>query len=343
MGIAVGVALNASLFSYYAGDSLVLGISGAKELKAEDAPQLWNVVQEMAIASNVPMPRVYLIDDTAPNAFATGRDPQHASVAITTGLLQKLDREELQGVMAHELSHVRNFDIRFSLMVGVLVGSIALLADFFLRFTFWGGGRRSRSSNDSGGGGLQIVVFLVAIVLAILAPIVARLVQMAVSRQREYLADASGVELTRNPLGLERALAKITLDTEPLEVANRATQHLYFDNPLKAATGKSSNRFSTHPPALERINRLRELSGQPPVTSPDQVLDPTAMAEALGQGSGGPTASLPRGAAGFVGGGGTSVPPVAVTHPGTPAPEPPEPPQGRPPQPPPPPGWNRPS
>ena len=169
----------------------------------------------MAIAANVPMPRVYLIDDTAPNAFATGRDPQHASVAITTGLLQKLDREELQGVMAHELCHVRNFDIRFSLMVGVLVGSIALLADFFLRFTFWGGGRRRRSSdsNSGGGGGLQIVIFVVAIVLAILAPIIARLVQLAVSRQREYLADASGVELTRNPVGLERALAKITLDT----------------------------------------------------------------------------------------------------------------------------------
>jgi len=242
----------------------------------------------MAIAANVPMPRVYLIDDTAPNAFATGRDPKHASVAITIGLLQKLDREELQGVMAHELSHVRNFDIRFSLMVGVLVGSIALLADFFLRFTFWGGGgRRSRSSNDSGGGGLQIVVFVVAIVLAILAPIMARLVQMAVSRQREYLADASGVELTRNPVGLERALAKITLDTEPLEVANRATQHLYFENPIKAATGQSSNLFSTHPPALERINRLRQLSGQPAVSSPDQVLDPRIAAAELG-GAGAP-------------------------------------------------------
>jgi heat shock protein HtpX len=273
MGIAIAVGLIAALFSYYGGDSLVLTISGAKEVTTESAPQLMNVVQEMAIAANVPMPRVYIIDDTAPNAFATGRDPEHASVAITIGLLQKLDREELQGVMAHELSHVRNFDIRFSLMVGVLVGSIALLADFFLRFTFWGGGRRSRSSNEGGGGGLQIVVFAIAIVLAILAPIMARLVQMAVSRQREYLADASGVELTRNPVGLERALAKITLDTEPLEVANRATQHLYFENPIKAATGKSTNLFSTHPPAIDRINRLRQLSGQAPVSAPEQVLD----------------------------------------------------------------------
>jgi heat shock protein HtpX len=278
LAVAIGIGLVASLFSYFGGDSLVLSISGAKEVTAKDAPQLVNVVQEMALAANVPMPRVYLIDDTAPNAFATGRDPAHASVAITTGLLQKLDREELQGVMAHELSHVRNFDIRFSLMVGVLVGSIALLADFFLRFTFWGGGRRSRNSEGSGGGGLQIVVFVLAIVLAILAPIIARLVQMAVSRQREYLADASGVELTRNPVGLERALAKITLDTEPLEVANRATQHLYFDNPIKAASGKSSSLFSTHPAALDRINRLRALTAQPPVTSPDQVLDPAAMA-----------------------------------------------------------------
>jgi len=279
---AIGLGLVASLVSYYAGDSIVLATSGAREIGPEDMPQLHNVVQEMAIAANVPMPKVYLIDDTAPNAFATGRDPQHASVAITSGLLQKLDREELQGVMAHELSHVRNYDIRFSLMVGVLVGSIALLADFFLRFTFWGGGRRSRRDSDSGGGGLQIVIFAVAIVLAILAPIVARLVQLAVSRQREYLADASGVELTRNPYGLERALAKITLDTEPLEVANRATQHLYFDNPIKAATGGSRGLFSTHPAAIDRVNRLRELSSQPPVPDVSYVLDPNTMAGLVG-------------------------------------------------------------
>src|SRR5690349_17563915 len=281
---AIGLGLLASLVSYFAGDSLVLATSGAKEVGPNDIPQLTNVVQEMAIAANVPMPKVYLIDDTAPNAFATGRDPQHASVAITTGLLQKLDREELQGVMAHELSHVRNYDIRFSLMVGVLVGSIALLADFFLRFTFWGGGRsRGRDSNSGGGGAIQMVVFLLAITLAILAPIVSRLVQLAVSRQREYLADASGIELTRNPYGLERALAKISLDTEPLEVANRATQHLYFENPIKAADPRSSNLFSTHPAAISRINRLRELSGQPEVSDPVQVLDPVAMHASLGE------------------------------------------------------------
>lgn len=280
-GIAIVVGLVASLFSYYLGDSLVLSVSGAKEVTAETHPQLINVVQEIAIAANVPMPKVYLIDDTAPNAFATGRDPQHASVAITIGLLQKLDREELQGVMAHELSHVRNFDIRFSLMVGVLVGSIALLADFFLRFSFWGGGGRRSRDRDSGGGGLQIIVFVIAIVLAILAPIMARMVQMAVSRQREYLADVSGVELTRNPAGLERALAKIALDPEPLEVANRATQHLYFENPIKSATSRSSSLFSTHPPVMERINRLRALAGEGPVAAPELVLDPAAAQAAL--------------------------------------------------------------
>jgi heat shock protein HtpX len=272
MALAIGIGLAASLISYYAGDAIVLTASGAKEVNAQDLPQLINVVQEMALAANVPMPKVYLIDDTAPNAFATGRDPQHASVAITIGLLQKLDREELQGVMAHELSHVRNFDIRFSLMVGVLVGSIALLADFFLRFTFWGGGRRGRRDSSSEGGGLQVVILVVALVFAVLAPIAARLVQMAISRQREYLADAAGVELTRNPFGLERALAKIALDQEPLEVANRATQHLYFENPMKGASGKSSDLFATHPPVMDRINRLRELTSQPPLEAPEQVL-----------------------------------------------------------------------
>jgi heat shock protein HtpX len=280
MGVAIVVGLAASLFTYYLGDSLVLSISGAKEVTAQTHPQLFNVVQEMAVAAAVPMPRVYLIDDTAPNAFATGRDPRHASVAITVGLLQKLDREELQGVMAHELSHVRNFDIRFSLMVGVLVGSIALLADFFMRFTFLGGGNRSRN-RDSGGGGLQVLILVVALVLAVVAPIMARLVQMAISRQREYLADASAIELTRNPYGLQQALAKIALDKEPLEVANRATQHLYFENPIKHADARSGSLFSTHPPVVERINRLRALGGMAPVTGPEAVLGPASMAPPL--------------------------------------------------------------
>ena len=226
------------------------------------------MVRELTIAADIPMPRVYIINDAAPNAFATGRDPQHASVAITSGLLGKLDREELQGVIGHELSHVRNLDIRFTLLVGVLVGSIALLADFFLRFTFWsgvaGGGRRRSGGSDSAGG-LQAIMFVVAIVLAIIAPFFAALVQLAVSRQREYLADASSVELTRDPYGLERALAKIAADPEPLKEANRATQHLYIVNPLKKLGDHSSGLFSTHPPILDRINRLRQLSGEAPL------------------------------------------------------------------------------
>ncbi len=267
--IAIIVAMLLSLGSYFGGDKLVLATSGAKEVTQESAPQLMNVVREMSLAGGTPMPKVYLIEDTAPNAFATGRSPKHASVAITTGLLQKLDREELQGVIAHELGHVRNYDIRFALLVAVLVGSIALMADFFLRFTFWGGGRRGGGDRDRGGGGLAAILFIVAIVLAILAPIIARFVQLAVSRQREYLADSSSVELTRNPRGLERALAKIAGDREVLEVANRATQHLYFTNPIKKFEDRASGLFSTHPPIVERINRLRQLTGEPPLVESD--------------------------------------------------------------------------
>ena len=260
-----------ALGSYFGGDSLVLAASQARPVDDTTQPQLMDIVRELTLAAGIPMPKVYVIPDSAPNAFATGRDPKHASIAVTTGLLEKLDREELQGVIGHELSHVRNYDIRFTLLVGVLVGSIALLADFFLRFTFWGGmggGRRSSSSSSSGsdsGGGIQVIVFFVAIVLAILAPIAARLVQLAVSRQREYLADASSVDLTRNPQGLETALMKIAADPDPLEVANRATQHLYVVNPMKKLSDRGSALFSTHPPILDRVNRLRAMNGQPPL------------------------------------------------------------------------------
>ena len=270
--IAFAIGTLMAVGSYFGGDKLVLSVSGAKEVREEDAPQLFNVVREMTIAANIPMPKVYVINDTAPNAFATGRDPKHASIAITTGLLEKLNREELQGVIGHEISHVRNFDIRFSLVVGVLVGSIALLSDFFLRYTFWGGGGRRSRDRDSGGGGLQLIFFVLAIVLAILAPIAARLVQLAVSRQREFLADASAVEITRNPAGLQGALAKIATDQEVLEVANRGTQHLYFANPIKKFESRSSNLFATHPPIIERINRLRALTGEQPLSPQESHL-----------------------------------------------------------------------
>ncbi len=268
--LAIGIGSVSGLAAFYSGDKLVLTVSGARPVDESTAPQLMNVVREMSIAANLPMPKVYTIDDTAPNAFATGRDPAHASIAITTGLLEKLDREELQGVIGHELSHVRNFDIRFSLVLGVMVGAIAILADFFLRFTFWGGmSSRRSSSRDSGGNGAAAVIAVIAIILAILAPIISRFIQLAVSRQREYLADASSVALTRNPYGLERALAKIDADQEVLEVANRGTQHMYFTNPIKRFEARSSGLMDTHPPILDRINRLRQLTGEAPLQSAD--------------------------------------------------------------------------
>jgi len=267
IAVAVVIATVLSISSYFGGDKLVLMSSGAREVDranpADQYKQLTNVVTEMSLASGQPMPRLYVIDDTAPNAFATGRDPQHASVAVTTGLMQKMDREELQGVIAHEMSHIGNYDIRFTLLVGVLVGSIALLADWFLRYTFWfGGGRRGGGRREGGGGGLQAIIFVVAILLAILAPIIGRMVQLAVSRSRESLADVSAVELTRNPVGLARALRSIADDPEVLEVANRATQHLYIVNPIKSFEERSKSMWDTHPPIAERIAVLRNLAGQ---------------------------------------------------------------------------------
>jgi heat shock protein HtpX len=263
---AVVVATFLSIGSYFAGDQLVLLSSGAREVPVADPPddmkQLVNVVTEMSIAGGLPMPKVYAIDDTAPNAFATGRDPKHASLAVTTGLLQKMDREELQGVIGHEMSHIGNYDIRFTLLVGVLVGSIALLSDWFLRYGFWfGGGRRGRDS-DRGGGGAGAILFVIAIALAVIAPIIGRLVQLAVSRRRESLADVSAVELTRNPVGLARALRTIADDPEVLEAANRATQHLYIVNPIKSFEERSASMWDTHPPLAERIAVLRGLAGQ---------------------------------------------------------------------------------
>jgi heat shock protein HtpX len=275
VAIAVAFGLLSALGSYYGGDQLVLASSHAQEVGPQQAPQLFNVVGEMATAAGVPMPKVYIIDDPSPNAFATGRDPQHSSIAVTSGLLQKMNREELQGVIGHEMSHVRNYDIRFTLIVGVLVGSIALLAQIFLRYTFWfGGGRRNNDSN-SGGGGLAVLFLVIGVVMAVLAPIFTALVQMAVSRQREYLADASSVELTRNPHGLESALAKLASDKESLHSANGATQHLYIVNPLKKLGG-GSNLFSTHPPIVDRIDRLRQLTGDPPM-DPAEVRQLTGL------------------------------------------------------------------
>src|SRR5688500_18089963 len=265
--LALIVATVMSIGSFFAGDALVMATSGAREVNRAEPPdryqQLVNVVEEMRLAGGLPPPRLWVIDDSAPNAFATGRDPKHASVAVTTGLLDKLDREQLQGVIGHEMSHIGNLDIRFTLLVGVLVGSIALLADWFLRFTFsGGGGRRSSSDSERGGGGARALLFILALVLAVVAPLIGRLVQAAVSRTRESLADATAVELTRNPVGLARALRTISDDPEVLEVANRATQHLYIVNPIKSFEERAKSLWDTHPPIGERIRALENIAGR---------------------------------------------------------------------------------
>ena len=256
----VAAALTAG--SYFGGSSALLGISRAREIPREADPQLFNVVEELCLAGGIPMPKIYLIDDTAMNAFATGRDPEHSAVAITLGLRQKLTRDELQGVMAHELSHVRHYDILYAMLMAVMVGVLVMLCDVFLRSLWFGAGsRRRRSSRDQEGGNpLQLVLVIVAIVLAIIAPILARIIQMSLSRQREYLADAGSVELTRNPEGLAGALVKLSGDQEVLEVANRATAPLYIVHPIKKFEARAKSVFSTHPPIEDRVKRLMELA-----------------------------------------------------------------------------------
>jgi heat shock protein HtpX len=252
--LACLVGTISGLVSYYAGERIMLAASRAREVTHDEAPQLFNVVEEMAIAGGLPRPKVYIIEDSAPNAFATGRDPEHASIAVTSGLLEKLNRDELQGVIAHEMSHVGNFDIRYSMLVGILVGTTVLISDFFLRGLWFGGGRRRE-----GGGQAQVIMIIVAVVLAILAPVFARLLQLSISRQREYLADATAVKFTRNPKGLADALQKISSDREVLEAANRATAHLYIVNPIKKFENRAKGLFSTHPPIEERIQILRTM------------------------------------------------------------------------------------
>lgn len=258
LALAFTAGTVSGLATYYGGAKMVLAASRAREVTHDEAPVLYNVVEEMALAGGLPIPKVYIIEDSAPNAFATGRDPEHAAVAVTSGLLEKLDRDELQGVVAHEMAHVGNLDIRYAMLVGVLVGTTVLISDFFLRSLWWGGGRR-RMGGDRGGGQIQLIMMLVAILLAILAPIFARLLQLSISRQREYLADATAVKLTRNPKGLADALEKISGDKEVLEAANRATAHLYIVNPIKKFEKRAKGLFSTHPPIEERVRILRSL------------------------------------------------------------------------------------
>jgi heat shock protein HtpX len=262
---AMIVALGGAAWSWFGGASAILSMSGAQPIEKPQDPELFNVVEELSIAAGVPMPKVYLIDDTALNAFATGRDPQHAAVAITAGLRQKLTRDELQGVLAHEMSHVRHYDIRFSMLMATMVGLIVFACDAFwriIRYSSWSGGRRSRDRDEGGGGIIILVLMVVAIILSILAPLVAQIIQMAYSRQREYLADAGAVELTRNPYGLASALQKLAADEDPLvDTANRGTAHLFIVNPLrKLAEHDVDSMLSSHPPIQDRIARLLALT-----------------------------------------------------------------------------------
>ncbi len=255
VAIAFVLSIVMSLGTYYGGKKIVLAASRAKKVDHRYNKQLYNVLEEMSIASGLPMPELYVIEDSAPNAFATGRNPQQAAVAVTTGLLDKLNRDELTGVIAHEMSHIKNFDIRYMMLMGVLVGLVALLSDFALHSLFYRGhGRRSRN----GGSGAWPLLIL-ALALAILAPVISKIIQLAVSRKREYLADASATQFTRYPEGLASALLKISGDQEVLEVANRATQHLYIVNPIKSFEKRAKTLFSTHPPIAERVRRLRTM------------------------------------------------------------------------------------
>ncbi|HMO54034.1 MAG TPA: M48 family metallopeptidase [Tepidiformaceae bacterium] len=254
--VGIGLILYA-IVSYWISTSVVLSISGAHEVTKEEEWEFVRRVENLAIGSGLPMPRTWVLEDSAPNAFATGRDPQHSHVVVTRGLLDKLEPIELEGVLAHEMSHIGNYDIRVMTVATVLVGLVALLSDLFLRFTFMGAGHR-RGSRDKGGGA-AVVLLLVALVGAILAPIVAQAIRMAVSRQREYLADASGALLCRHPEALARALEKIAADPEPLEAANKATAHMYIYNPLREHASFLNNMFNTHPPVQERIRLLRSM------------------------------------------------------------------------------------
>ncbi len=255
----VGIALIVyAIFSYYASTNIVLSISGAHEVTKKEEWEFVRRVENLCIGAGLPMPKTWVLEDSAPNAFATGRDPNHSHIVVTRGLLDKLEPIELEGVLSHELSHIGNYDIRLMTLVTVLVGIIALVSDLFLRFTMFGGGRR-RSNEDRGGGQAQIIFLVLAILGAILAPIIAQTIRFAVSRRREYLADASGALLCRNPEALARALEKISSDPEPLEAANKATAHLYIANPLKEHASFLNNMFNTHPPIEERIRLLRSM------------------------------------------------------------------------------------
>lgn len=254
---AIIFSVISTLISYFHGDKIALWTSGAKPLVEGENKYVTRIVENLCIAQGMPTPKIYIIDDPAINAFATGRNPKLASIAITTGAIQKLENEELEGVVAHELSHVSNYDIRFMTLVAVMVGAISILANIFLRSRFMFGGRRG--GDREGGGQLMAIFMIIGIVLAILSPIIAELIKLAISRRREYLADASGALLTRYPEGLARALEKIGQENMPMQRASQATAHLFLANPLRSRS--FSKLFATHPPLEDRINKLRGMEG----------------------------------------------------------------------------------
>ncbi len=250
--LATIIATSMSLVSYFDGDKLALATSGAKQINKDQAPELWRMAENLCITSGVPMPKVHIIEDDAMNAFATGRNPAHASIAVTTGLLRRLEKKELEGVLAHELSHVKNYDILIMTMVIVMVGVITLLADWMLRSTLFG----NRDDRENGQAGT--ILFVIGLVLSLLSPLIAELIKLAVSREREYLADASGALLTRYPEGLASALEKIHAHGRPLARANHATAHLFIAEPF-GTKQRLASLFSTHPPVQQRIDRLRSM------------------------------------------------------------------------------------
>jgi heat shock protein HtpX len=250
--IAVIYSTITALVGFYSGDKVALAVSGAKPIEEKDNQYLYRMVENLCITVGMPMPKVHIIDDPAINAFATGRDPNHSSIAVTTGALQQLEDEELEGVLAHELSHIRNYDIRVMMLVMVLAGTVAIITDLVLRSFMWGGRKRDRDENNG-------ALLLIGLILMILAPIIAQLIKLAVSRRREYLADASGALITRFPEGLARALEKIGAQAQPMKNPSSATAHLFIANPF---SGKAlAALFSTHPPIEKRITALRQMGG----------------------------------------------------------------------------------
>lgn len=255
--IVIFVSVLYSMLAYYSGDSMILSMLGAKEADKTKYAGFANSVQELAIAAGIPAPKAYVINDSALNAFATGNEPKTASITATTGLLDKLSREELDGVVAHEMSHIKNYDIRFMMLAVVLAGLVTLLSDFFLRAFLY---RKKSSSSSRNSSGIEAIFILAGLLLAILSPIIGKIIQLAVSRQREYLADANSVALSRNPSGLISALKKISKDPDPLvDSANKATAHLFISSPFRKNNNAINNLFSTHPPIEDRIKRLQEM------------------------------------------------------------------------------------